>query len=106
VTGQIEVNGQDDTHVQSDQRCTMSGGYADIFAGTQVVVTDGASRTIALGQLGDGSWNSVNGVCVFDFSVTGVPAGHLFYGIEVSHRGRLQYTAEQMTHPIAQTLGD
>jgi hypothetical protein len=107
VTGQIEVNGNyRNTDIQNDLRCAMTGGYSDIREGAQVVVTDAASKTIALGQLSYGSWDQNDARCIFLFSVTEVPAGHRFYGIEVSRRGRLQYTAEEISRPLALTLGD
>lgn len=76
--------------------CVAGGGYADIN-GAQVVVTDPAGKTIATSQLpSSGILRDANGfMCEFAFSVD-VPGGHDFYGIEVSHRGRLQYSEGQL----------
>ncbi|MFF0245027.1 hypothetical protein ACWEU6_37065 [Streptosporangium sandarakinum] len=95
----------------TSQTCRTAGGYTDIKEGAQVVITDAASRTIALGALEAGEFEMPNGSwaarrCVFPFSLSNVPAGQKFYGIEVSHRGRLQYTAEQITNSLQLTLGD
>lgn len=92
------------------QPCAVGGGYADIRAGAQVVVTDASGRTLALGELGDGKlrlpdldvWGTRS--CVFPFSVQ-VPGGHDFYGIEVTHRGMVRFTAEQLRQPVEMSLG-
>lgn len=92
------------------QPCTVGGGYADIRSGAQVVVTDDGGKTIALGELGGGTlllpdldtWGTRS--CVFSFSVQ-VPGGHDFYGVEVTHRGVVRYTAEQLRQPVAMSLG-
>lgn len=86
------------------QECVTGGGYSDIKEGAQVVITDEANKTIALGHLEGGTLDGAR--CVFPFSLPDVPAGHRFYGIEVSHRGRLQYTAEQLAVSLQLTVGD
>lgn len=91
------------------QVCAVGGGYSDIRAGAQVVVTDDAGRTLALGQLGDGTlrlpdlehWGTRS--CVFPFSVQ-VPGGHDFYGVEVTHRGVVRYSAGQLRQPVELSL--
>lgn len=82
---------------------TGSGGHSDLKEGAQVVISDAVGKTIAIGQLAAGVQDGVGG-CRFTFRVTKVPGGQDFYGIEVTHRGRLQYTAEQMKKPIEMTL--
>mgnify|MGYP001562051118 CR=1 FL=1 len=84
--------------------CTGHGGYDDISAGAQVIVTDAASKTVAVGELDPGARDG-EGVCVFPFSLM-VPTGETIYGIEVSHRGRVQYQAGQLKQPLSLTLGD
>lgn len=84
--------------------CAGKGGYADIRAGAQVVITDSAGATIAIGSLDAGSVDGRG--CVLPFSVPNVPAGKGFYGIEVSHRGGLKYEeAEFSTRNLDLTLG-
>ncbi|MEV1245104.1 hypothetical protein [Nonomuraea sp. NPDC049750] len=73
--------------------CSGKGGYSDIGQGTQVVVTDAAGKTVALGKLGTGLHEERG--CTFRFAIT-VPPGGQFYGIEVSHRGRVQYAAYEL----------
>lgn len=87
------------------QRCIAGGGYGDI-SGAQVVVSDSAGKTIATTQLQEaGILHLAGGAnCVYDFAVA-VPGGEKFYGIEVSHRGRLQYTPEQLKTDLALKLG-
>ncbi|MGW6503003.1 hypothetical protein [Nonomuraea angiospora] len=92
------------------QLCAMGGGYSDIRAGAQVVVTDDAGKTIAVGQLEPGkillpradAWGTRS--CVFPFTVQ-APGGYRFYGIEVTHRGVVRYTAEQLRQPVEMSLG-
>lgn len=90
--------------------CTGTGGYDDIHFGTQVVITDPSSNTIALGQLGygiprrDPNNTSRATECRFPFKVAGVPGGHQFYGIEISHRGKLQYARDEIVGPLELVL--
>ncbi|MFF4417498.1 hypothetical protein ACFYY8_33655 [Streptosporangium sp. NPDC001559] len=104
MSGTVTVADFSAVTTMDEVRCATRGGYSDIQEGAQVVVTDASSTTIALGRLAYGSWNRHTG-CVFLFNVEGVPGGHKFYGVEVSHRGRLQYTAEQVAQPLALTIG-
>jgi len=114
ITGSITVPGgltEGGLEGGAGQVCVMDGGYSDVREGAQVVVSDDKSTTIAIGRLGGGRlvlpdpdyWSTRK--CVFPFTVS-APAGHPFYGVEVSHRGRLQYTAAQLAVPLALTLGD
>lgn len=88
--------------------CQPGGGYSDIHEGAQVVVTDAAAKTLAVGSLGPGMQDDTGAgkTCVFSFWVNDVPVGEKFYGVEVAHRGRLQYPAARITDPIILTLGD
>lgn len=84
-------------------QCAGRGGYDDIRPGAQVVVTDAAGSTIALGELRGGHFEGTS--CVLEFTVRGVPTGQAFYGVEVSHRGRLQYTEIQVREFLRLSLG-
>lgn len=91
---------------RSGQACAGTGGYADIRGGTQVVVTDGSSKTVAVGELAPGrlhSFDNKTTECVFDFQAT-VPAGHDFYGVTIGKRGTVQYPAAQLVQPLRLTL--
>jgi len=79
------------------------GGYSDIRQGAAVTVKDAAGKTLALSQLGAGVPDG--SACRFDFTVSDVPAGEKFYGVEVSRRGVVQYTEDQMRAGVTLSLG-
>lgn len=87
--------------------CNGQGGFNDIQGGAQVVVTNASSATVAVDRLSNGV-PTIDGdratSCVFRFSVA-APAGLGFYGVEVSHRGRLQYSEADVHRGLALTLG-
>ena len=92
--------------------CSGDGGYSDISAGAQVKVSDNAGKVVGLGNLGAGtahksaSWgNGGTDQCVFEFTVLGVPiGGEAIYGVEVTHRGVIQFTRDQADQ-VELTLG-
>lgn len=99
-----------DTDFSFTAGCAGTGGYDDIRNGAPVVVTDAAGTTVALGELvgGKGVGNHVVGArnsCRWSFRIEGVPTGTDFYGVEVSHRGRVQVRAEKASEPVLLTLG-
>jgi hypothetical protein len=101
VRGRFVLADRDGFTAVDGGHCAGNGGYSDISTGTQIVVTDDAGRTVAVGKLGEGNW--INSYCELPFAVD-VPAGSGFYGIEVSHRGRVQYSADQLSRPLTLTL--
>lgn len=74
--------------------CHTTSGYTDIAEGTEVVISDDAGKTLSIGRLGAGSFNS-DGACSFPFTMT-VPAGKRFY-ITVSHRGTVKMPEAEVT---------
>lgn len=85
--------------------CFGANGYADISAGAQVTVSDSSGKTVALGELSGGRVRS--GACVFDVTVEDVPAGNRFYKVEVTHRGNVQYSEDEMRNgQVSLVLGD
>jgi hypothetical protein len=91
-----------------DVNCTGMGGYDDIRIGTQVVVTDEKGTVVATGALLGGQIVDLGyepRKCKFAFSVGPVPRGHSFYGIQVSHRGVIQYTQQQLMNKPELKLG-
>lgn len=76
-----------------DETCRGEGGYSDIAGGTQVTVSDDTGTVIAVGALAPG-WGSVHS-CILPFTVHDVPAGHEFYQVEVSHRGKIKFREEE-----------
>lgn len=89
----------------------LSPGYADVAAGAQVIVTDPAGKVVGTGTLGAGKvevnpkLGSPAKICTFPFTVTGVPTGLSTYGIQVSHRGVLQYRETDLAGPVILDLG-
>jgi hypothetical protein len=86
-------------------------GYPDLVTGAQVVVTDAGGKTIAVGQLEGGSvaTDPATGepfkVCGMRFTVPRVPKGQGFYGLEVAHRGRVQFDEAKMSDKVTLTVG-
>lgn len=80
-----------------DQSCVGSKGFDDIDSNAQVTVTDGDGKLLATGSLGEGHLADGSTVtCVFPLNVaTKLPKAD-FYKVEVSHRGALTYSYDQM----------
>jgi hypothetical protein len=93
----------------TETSCSATGGYGDIRQGAQVVVSDAEGTTIALGVLGAGAADLEGDgrarSCTWPFTVDGVPTGHAFYGVEVSKRGRIQFTERELGEPLRLSLG-
>jgi len=88
--------------------CSGKDGYSDIAAGAQVLVKDGSGDIIASGRLGQGEgalvdpadkdarWSTfVSYYCEFPFVIEDVATVD-FYTVEVSHRGGLTNTREEL----------
>ncbi|MFD9949845.1 hypothetical protein ACFWYW_55750 [Nonomuraea sp. NPDC059023] len=105
VKGNLVVRTTFDTvEISENLRCTGIGTYADVVEGAQVVVSDATGRTIGVGRLQFGLLAEAG--CTFPFEVAGVPGDEPFYGVQIANRGRLQYTAAQMSAPIEMIIGD
>lgn len=84
--------------------CESFGKNTDVKTGTQVVVTDGASKTVALGAIvGDGR-SGEGTVCNFRFEVPSVPGGLGIYGVEIKGHGRVEYTEVQMRAGVSMSI--
>jgi hypothetical protein len=114
VTGKFYLSLADFTWDEDPPVCAGSGGYDDLALGAQVVVSDPAGTTVAVGSVTESipitEWDDdaedyLATACTLRFLVTGVPAGKGFYGIEVSHRGRLQYSEAQARKELELTIG-
>jgi len=111
LRGRIDFigTGNGDILIDAQGNCQGEGGFNDIKAGAQVVVSDASGKTLALGSLAPGMYDTnATGIdipCTFPFTVTGVPSGQSFYGVEIEHRGKQQYTAAQLASPVTLTLG-
>jgi hypothetical protein len=78
--------------------CYGVGGYADIGSGTAVTMTDERGLILAVGNLEDGvfGWSGAAVGCNFRFGLGNVPDTAKFYSVEVSHRGKVTYSHEEM----------
>ncbi|WP_166026330.1 hypothetical protein [Streptomyces chilikensis] len=85
--------------------CSGTGGYSDIDFGTQVTVTDADGTLVAMGLLSLGEKTDAG--CEFPFTVDDITPGSKFYTVEVSHRGGLTQTEEDLrAGSLAFSLGD
>lgn len=71
--------------------CFASQGLEDVQEGSKVVVSSASGATLAIGSLSNPVHNTW-GKCVLNWSVTGIPGGGKFYGVEVGHRGVVKYS--------------
>lgn len=77
--------------------CYGFGGYDDMQGGTDVTVRDGDGSLVGTSRLQEGEIAEVDGdfqVCSFKFLVKVEDAA--FYEVEVSHRGGLTYTKDEL----------
>jgi hypothetical protein len=101
VTGTVTLELDDMTN--SGTACWGKRGYADLKAGAPVVVTNAAGKTVGMGAIDSGK--EVGGQCVLTFKVKDVPKGSDFYGVAVSHRGVVQFSADDVKKPVSLSLG-
>lgn len=93
---------------KSPEACWGKGGYDDIRAGAQVVITDANGVTVGVGRLIDGDptvYDDRASSCVFRWEIPNVPDGSSFYAVEISHRGKVQFNRADITRSISLTLG-
>lgn len=110
VTGTMTISGTpgDDLHpvLGVPGACEGIGGYDDLVPGAQVILTDSASHTLALGSVGWATDSKPGATsCTLPFEVDKVPAGKRFYGVQIGHRGAVQYTEAQLKDGPALTIG-
>ena len=87
-----------------EEPCAGEGGYSDIDLGAQVIVTDPAGKTVAVGELSLGQVSGENFECRFYFSVY-APAGLGFYGIAIGNRKPHQVAEKDLAPFVDLTLG-
>ena len=92
VKGEVQLIGITNVKGEHDD-CYGIGGYDDLRGGASVVVTDATGTTVGVGSLRPGVLNLSKDpyYCGLAFEIE-VPAGKGFYGIEVTHRGRVQFS--------------
>lgn len=88
------------SNIAGGESCQGERGYGDMRAGAAVVVHDPGGKVVAAGELGEGvgsnlATSQIALSCRFPFVVKGAPEER-FYGIEVSHRGVVTFTAAQV----------
>lgn len=93
-----------DDYGRGGSLCSGSGGYDDIREGAQVEIRDEAGNIVGVGEL-EASRMIHNVGCRFSFTIEGVDSGSGFYEVEVSHRGTISYTQEELEDGIELTLG-
>lgn len=89
-----------------NEHCQGMGGYQDIRPGTSITVTDATGTTIGVGSLLQGLMigSGATRTCSFPFAVE-VPAGKSFYGVEIAHRGRVNFPEADLRKPVQLSLG-
>lgn len=106
LTGILKLSGGIDAFATTGSTCSGTSGYDDITSGTQVVVYDESSKVLASGGLGEGQPTDAGTTCTFPIVVDGVPRGHSFYQVQVSHRGMVTETAaDAVAGTVTLTLG-
>lgn len=84
--------------------CTGSGGYDDLSQGASVTIHDPTGKVIATGALQEG--HGVDGIgCLFNWRITNVPR-EKFYGVEISHRGTVDFKATGIKSGFDTDIGD
>lgn len=77
-----------------EHTCDGQGGFSDIRPGASVTVYDASGTIVGSGAITDDGSTSSTG-CQFPFTVPNVPTGSAFYQYEISHRGKLTFTADE-----------
>lgn len=78
----------------SGSSCATFGGYSDIAPGADVTIRDAEGTVVASGALQSGRYSGAG--CRFPFAISDVPSGSAFYHVEVTHRGLVTFTAEEL----------
>jgi hypothetical protein len=86
-------------------QCVPSPGYHDIHNGTRVQVEDDTGKVLGIGELGQGASTGA-GACTWNFTVPDVPMHRSIFKIEVSHRGAIAYSNQNLLNgDVHLTLG-
>ena len=108
ANGSFEVFSSYDAYLGSSgvrhygRSCQGADGYDDMRQGTQGRVSVD-NQVVAYGEFGPGRY--VGGNCIFQWKVTGVPAGKPRYSVEVNNRGNLFYHEKELRAGVALELG-
>lgn len=90
-----------------DLQVQCRGTFEDITDGATVTVYDAAGTVVAVGHLGKEGDPAMQGRCMWPITVPNVPATSAFYGVEVTHRGKVTVPATQaQAGDVHLTLGN
>ena len=122
VKGKITITDNDSTATDftwdEPDLCQSAGGYQDIAPGASVTVHDAAGKVIGLGTIEGrghaggfsdlgGEFGKIATTCTFAFTVSDVPQQPKFYGVQVTHRGIVTFSAAQVgAGQVALSIGD
>ena len=95
LSGSLELTDKEGITEAPDGGCQGSSGYDDIRFGTDVVVSDPSNRVIGTSRLGEGNWTGDH--CIFRYVVSNLPRVD-FHKVEVSHRGQLTYSHQELVN--------
>jgi hypothetical protein len=104
MNGTLALHSDTSIFATSQNNCEGTGGYKDIQAGTAVTVRDEKGTVIATTQLGPGTYDPSSHTCSFKFRVIDLD-DHPFYQVEVSHRGAITESKEEVSRGVEITLG-
>lgn len=94
IHGKFSIRDIDEYILMDDgDPCEGEGGYGDINASTQVVVTNGEGDNLARTSLGQGRISSFR--CVYDFEFEATE-GEDMYVVAVGRRGETDYTFDEL----------
>lgn len=103
VTGTFDVSDVDEYYSARDgAACEGEGGYGDINANTQVILTDGAGDVITRTELGPGEIQDYS--CHYEYSFE-VTEGEDLYVVAVGDRGESSYSFDDLKAGLALSLG-
>ncbi|MFB8394055.1 hypothetical protein [Streptomyces yangpuensis] len=94
TSGTLTLANSSLSFLEGGERCTGLDGYSDIQRGAQANVTGADGTLVATGELEGGKKAALG--CEFPFAIEGIPQGAKFYTVEVSHRGGLTQTEDEL----------
>ncbi|MBC3194845.1 hypothetical protein H7X46_27720 [Pseudonocardia sp. C8] len=93
ATGTSALSSSYSSYGSNGGRCVTYRGYDDIAEGVSVTVRDSGGAIAGVGHLGAGRPEPYG--CTFPFTVADLPSSE-FYTVEISHRGEVTFTADDV----------
>lgn len=78
----------------SGDSCRGTGGYSDLGLGTGVTIRDPDGTIVGAGEITGSA--ALEPMCELSFTVSDVPSGEGPYTVEVSHRGEVTVTEQEL----------